>query len=480
MYAQAVASYGSRVGFAPLLAGLGLALALPPFPTGFLAPLPLAYLLFAGGFRVGFVAGLGFWALHLIWLPQSFTQLFGTWLGALPFVPLILLKALSWGLLFGLTARRPLARAGGWVALEYLSSLGTLAFPWGLLGYALVDAPGRALAGVGGVYLLSLITLLTAYFGRVWAARLRPPRRVPLMAGLGLAGVALVWAALWLAPLPPAAPTRTALIVQGAVNPLEKVEGVSAESRYLELTRQGLAQNPDVDTVVWPETAVREFPPVLAPLLAGKPLVSGLSVFDGSYRNRVALLEGDGVRASYDKMRLVPFGEFFPWRGALGPVYSFFFRAFGFGGDLADTAPGTRLAPVGPYGAYVCYESVFPGTARGLVRGGAEVLVNVSNDAWFGPSFGGLQHFQMGRLRAVENGRWLLRAGNDGVTASVDPYGRVVARIPRGQPGTLAAPYAPSTRPTLYTRTGDWAVGVALLVGLGGVRRRGSGAVAGP
>ncbi|MCV4802906.1 apolipoprotein N-acyltransferase, partial [Escherichia coli] len=86
------------------------------------------------------------------------------------------------------------------------------------------------------------------------------------------------------------------------------------------------------------------------------------------------------------------------------------------GGDLDDTAPGTRLAPLGPYGAYICYESVFPGTARGLARGGAEVLVNVSNDAWFGPSFGGLQHFAMGRLRAVENGRWLLRAGNDGVT----------------------------------------------------------------
>lgn len=469
MYAQVVRSHGSGVRLVHLLAGLGLALALPPFPTGFLAPLPLAYLLFAGGFRAGFLAGLGFWALHLIWLPQSFTQLFGTWLGVLPFVPLILLKALSWGLLFGLTAGRPLARAGGWVVLEYLSSLGTLAFPWGLLGYALTDAPGRALASLGGVYLLSVAVLLTAYFGRVWAVRLRSPRYLPV-SWLGLTAVALVWAVLWLAPLPSTTPTRAALIVQGAVNPLEKVKGVSAESRYLELTRQGLAASPTVDAVVWPETAVREFPPELTPLLAGKPLVSGLSVFDGGYRNRVVLLEKGQVRASYDKMRLVPFGEFFPWRGAIGGVYSFFFRAFGFGGNLADTAPGTSLAPVGPYGAYICYESVFPATARGLVRGGAEVLINVSNDAWFGPSFGGLQHFAMGRLRAVENGRWLLRAGNDGVTASVDPYGRVVARIPRGEPGTLVAPYAPSIHQTLYTRMGDWAVGAALVLGLWGGR----------
>jgi len=90
-------------------------------------------------------------------------------------------------------------------------------------------------------------------------------------------------------------------------------------------------------------------------------------------------------------------------------------------------------------------------------------LVLGSNDAWFGPSFGALQHFEMGRLRAVENGRWVLRAGNDGVTAAIDPYGRVVARIPQHVAGYLAAPYAPATGQTLYTRLGDWAV----LIGLG-------------
>ncbi|MFZ5991405.1 MAG: apolipoprotein N-acyltransferase [Deinococcota bacterium] len=439
-----------------LVLGVGLALTLPPFVLGFLAPLPLIWLLKRGGFRYGFLAGLGFWMLHLIWLPQSFTQLFETWLGALPFIPLILLKALSWGLLFKFTQGKPLARIGGWVVLEYLTSLGTLAFPWGFLGYALVEAPGRVLASVGGVYLLSLVVLAVAHG--------LAQRRYWVLAG---------WALLWLMPLPQATPDQAALIVQGSINPLQKLQGVSAEVRYLELTQQGLSRAPKANTVIWPESAVRLFPLGLNALLGNKPLVSGLAAFEGGYRNRAVLWEGGQIKATYDKMRLVPFGEFFPWRNAIGGIYSYFFKAFGFGGDLADTQPGTGLTPVRLYGTYICYESVFADTARGLVRGGARVLVNVSNDAWFGPSFGGLQHFAMGRLRAVENGRWLLRAGNDGVTASVDPYGRVVARIPRGQPGTLLAPYALLSGQTVYTRTGNWAVVAALVLALWGAWVRG-------
>ena len=187
-------------------------------------------------------------------------------------------------------------------------------------------------------------------------------------------------------------------------------------------------------------------------------------------------LEDGAVRGRYDKNRLVPFGEFFPWRGVLGPVYAFFFQRFGLG-NLADTVPGRVLEPLGPYGAYVCYESAFPGVARALVRGGARVLVNLSNDAWFGPSFGGAQHFAMGRIRAVETGRWLLRAGNDGITAAIDPYGRVVARLEPGTAGYLAAPYAFTSGTTPYVRFGDWALGVAgaLLVwgwARGAARRR--------
>ena len=422
----------------PLLLGLLLALTLPPFPFGPLAPLVLALLL-KGGFRVGFLMGLGFWSLHLLWLPQSFAQNFGPW-GAVPFLPLVLLKALSFGLLFALTPT-PLSRVGGWVLLEWLSEQGELAFPWGLLGYALLEAPGRVLAAWGGVYLLSLLVLLFA-----WGLE---RRRWYLL---------LPWALLWLLPLPEARPQQEALLVQGNINPLRKFQGELDEAVYLRLTAEGLKAHPEADLVVWPETAVWRIPEEVNRVLGGRLLLTGLNLFGP---NRAVLYQEGRILAHYDKTRLVPFGERFPFREALGGVYAFFFRAMGLG-ELADRAPGEGLRPLGPFGAMICYESVFPSVTRGLVREGAEVLVLLTNDAWYGPSFGGRQHFALGRLRAVETGRWLLRAGNDGVTASVDPYGRVVAALPPHQEGYLLAPHALKKGETPYVRLGDWAIGVAL------------------
>jgi len=441
-----------------LLGGL-LALTQPPFRLGWLAPLVLAILLtrFSTGRRVGdaFLAGLGYWGLHLAWLPGSFALLFGP-LGVLPFVPLILVEAGLWAAVVWLWGRRGVALLGGWLLLDFLlSRFGPLAFPWGDLGYALTHAPGRMLAALGGVSLLTLVVLLVAWQvkeGRYW----------PL----------LVWAALWLAPLPQAEGGQTALLVQGAIDPLEKVQGEFSLRIYEELSRAGLAARPEARLVVWPETAVPYIPPEVEEWLAGRDLLAGVPAFEQGYRNRVVLFREGRVAASYDKVILVPFGESFPWRDELGWLYDFFFRSFGLG-SLASTTPGARIEPLGPYGVYVCYESVFGRVARELVREGAKLLVNVSNDAWFGPTFGVRQHFDMGRLRAVENGRWLLRAGNDGITASIDPYGRVVAELPRGQRAWLAAPYSFSEVATPYTAWGDWPMfGLALWLALFGGRRR--------
>ncbi len=422
----------------PLLLGLLLALTLPPLPLGFLAPLVLAFLL-RGGFRTGLMAGLGFWSLHLLWLPQSFAENFGPW-GAVPFFPLVLLKSLSFGLLFALTPT-PLARVGGWVLLEWLTEQGDLAFPWGFLGYALLEAPGRVLAALGGVYLLSLLVLLFA-----WGF------------SAGRWFLLLPWALLWLLPLPEARPQEEALLVQGNINPLRKFQGELDEAVYLRLTEEGLRAHPEAELVVWPETAVWRIPEGVEAVLGGRPLLTGLNLFGP---NRAVLSQGGEILAHYDKTRLVPFGERFPFREVLGGVYAFFFRAMGLG-EVLDRTPGEGLRPLGPFGVMICYESVFPSAARGLAREGAEVLVLLTNDAWYGPSFGGRQHFALGRLRAVETGRWLLRAGNDGITASIDPYGRVVAAIPPHREGFLLAPYALRAGETPYVRLGDWPLGVAL------------------
>ncbi len=446
---------------AAFLLGAALALTAPPFAWGWLAPLPLALLLRRwwepGRERAAFLAGLGYWGAHLVWLPQSFAELFGP-LGVLPFVPMIAAEAGFWALLVHLLGGRGLALVGGWLFLDYLRAhLGVLAFPWGDLGYALVEAPGRMLAAVGGVYLLTLVVLLVAYAlarGRYW--------------------VLVPWALLWLVPLPESPAPERALLVQGAIDPLQKVEGAASEQVYRELTQQALAALPAGGLVVWPETAVPRLPADLADWLGPRALVAGVAAYDDGYRNRVVWWQGGEVRAVYDKVRLVPFGEYFPWRPLLGWVYGYFFDAFGLG-PLADARPGERPQPLGPYGAYVCYESVFPGVARTLVREGAQLLVNVSNDAWFGPSFGGAQHFAMGRLRAVETGRWLLRAANDGITAAIDPYGRVSERLERGRAGVLVASYAQLSGRTPYVRWGDapvLAAALLLLVFGRPVRRR--------
>ena len=423
------------------LLGVVLAISQPPFSFGWLAPLPLA-LLFTrfdarNNYRDAFFAGLGYWGVHLAWLPSSFALMFGP-LGVIPFIPLLILEASLWMALVWLFGRRGVALLGGWILLDFLlAHLGPLAFPWGDLGYALTAAPGRMLAAIGGVPLLTLVVLLTAWGlknGRYW--------------------VLLPWALLWLIPLPKAEPTKTALLVQGAVDPLSKARGGASTQIYEKLSQSGLREHPKANLVVWPETAVPRLPTNVSSWLGGRDMLAGTAAYDGGYRNRIIWINSGEIKGYYDKAILVPFGEYFPWRRELGWLYGFFFNAFGFG-NLADTSPGKKIAPLGPYGAYICYESVFGRVARTLTRRGAKVLVNVSNDAWFGPTFGVRQHFDMGRLRAVETGRWLLRAGNDGITAAIDPYGRVVAELPRGERGYLAAPYSLRTTKTPYLFWGD-------------------------
>jgi apolipoprotein N-acyltransferase len=170
--------------------------------------------------------------------------------------------------------------------------------------------------------------------------------------------------------------------------------------------------------------------------------------------NSAALVSPSGQwTARYDKVHLVPFGEYLP-----------FPRLFAFAGGLTKEvgqfeaggsrepldAGGTNL------GVFICYESVFPGEVREFANHGAQVLVNLSNDGWYGDSGAYAQHLNQTRMRAIENDRWLLSATNTGVTASIDPYGRTVARLPRKERAALVAPYSLTSVTTFYTRHGDW------------------------
>ncbi len=438
----------------PALLGALLALALPPFPLGFLLPFLLAPALAGRDFRYGFSLGLGFWGLHLAWLPVSFLDRFGPF-GLLPGVLLITILAAFYGVLFSLAGGRPLFLAGAWVLLELLLAYLPWPFPWGYLGYAAVGGGGRILAAWVGVNGLSLLALLLAL----------AVRRGRYVAGL-------LWALLWFLPLPSPAPEGTALLVQAAIDPLEKSQGADASARYLRLTEEGLAEHPGARLVVWPETAVPRLPRATAAVLGDRTLIYG--TWGPGPRNEVRLFADGRDRAVYAKRRLVPFGEYFPGRVWLGPLYEAVFAQLGLSG-LVDLVPGDRVERLGPFAAFVCFEADFPGEVRRLAKG-ARLLVNVSNDGWFGRGYGRRQHLMMSRMRAVENGLWLLRAANDGISASVDPYGNVRARTPEGVPAVLAAPYALGEGGrTLFARAGELPVlGAAYLLTILGLL--GSGA----
>jgi len=171
----------------------------------------------------------------------------------------------------------------------------------------------------------------------------------------------------------------------------------------------------------------------------------------------------------YDKIHLVPFGEYVPFKS----VFSF---VGGLTEAVGDFTPGhTRTPLVGgdrKLGVFICYESIFPNEVRQLTQQGAEVLVNISNDGWYGDSGAWAQHLNQARMRAVENNRWLLRDTNTGLTASIDPYGRVVASIPRHERAALAAPYSPIAETTFYAEHGDWLAYACAIISLGALIAR--------
>lgn len=451
-----------------LSALLGTALALTAVPYGWstLTPLPLAALLLWACTPTAprAVAARLFWSLtaffsiHLLFLPLSFAQLFGV-VGALLFPALFVLEGTFYALLGLLVARltpgflgRVWGLAFGWVILEWLRHLGPFAFPWGTLGYTLLPTPLIQVADLGGVLLASL--LVTTLAGAL--ASLARQEARPLALVLPVWGLALAYGLTRPEPSPP---THRALLVQGNLNPLDKVAG-TADPLPVYARLSGAAAG---TVAVWPETAISDRD---LGRLPDQPLLIGVA---RPAQNRVEAWDG-GLVGAYDKRRRVPFAEHFPLRAPLAPLYGWVFRALGVP-DLTGLLPGRLDRPLTlggvVYGAYVCYESVFPEIARGLVRKGAGVLVNVSNDGWFNAGNGVAQHFALGRVRAIETRRYLLRAGNIGVTAVIDPRGRVTQALPIRREGALQARFAVEEGQTWYVRLGDWPVGVLALGLLG-------------
>jgi len=391
-------------------------------------------------------------------------------LAALALSLLFMLEGVFWAVLAALVARvfrTPQARlwglAGGWVILEWTRTLGALAFPWSGLGYTLLRTPLIQVADLGGVLLLTaLITASAAAL--VTLAQLKNPRPALLMAALWLACLGY-----GLTRTPGQGPVGQALLLRTDEDSFDKAQGLPEVQRRQWQAKLALsAQRRPSEVLIWSETAVPT-PALLTGALPDYPGVPAPGLY-GLYqypRNTAVGWDGQAITGSFDKAHPVPMGEYFPLSGPLHSLYQSIFTLLSLTFD--PQFPGQSYTPISLggvlYGVYICYDSIVASVARWQAISGAQVLVNVSNDGWYS-GWGVWQHFDMGRVRAIETRRYTLRSVNKGVAAVIDDLGQPVQTLTAGE-GVLHAKFPLLSTTTLYMRLGDIPALLAALLLLG-------------
>jgi len=485
-----------------LVSGLALALAYPNYNLPLLGWVSVAGLLYACiGASVAEAALCGFcydavyYGVSIPWVATVLQQ-YGPmplWLAAGIFALLVIALSLfcaAFAGMFAWMARRslPLALVAApflWVAMELARMhlpQATVNFPWDLLGYTASGSLALVqITAVTGIYGLSwLVVSYNALL--VWALRAPAGNAKRRAAGTwAIAAVALIGVAIFGGRLVPRAqPTNVAHLVQTNLP-----QALDYPANWDQIHAGDVAQLDDISVragneqpglLVWPEvpapfsmeqTAFLLHTQRLAldshsDFLFGEVEWKVTSPGRRSPYNSAAMIApyGDEV-FEYDKMHLVPFGEFIPWRDSL-------WFARNLTAVVGDFSVGQRHSvgslAGGKFGVFICYEAIFPEHVRQFVLNGAGMLLNLSNDGWFGRTAAPAQHLLQARVRAVENRRWLLRDTNNGYTVSIDPYGRIVARMPADVRGVLEAPYAFRTDRTIYTSWGDWFPWLSLVV----------------
>ncbi len=492
-----VPGYGAQ----EILAGGGLE------PLALFALAPLIGLMRRGSagraFWLGLLAGSVYFLVALYWLDSAMTTF-----GHMPLVmsiPVQLLLtaylALFWALAFGLSARLWHRHAIPWhwslpvlwTALAFARNYAVTGFPWAELGSTQVRSLWLAqLASLGGVYLLTFVVVFSnAVVEALWASW---HKRIPLpkwgvvcwAAGLGFAAVfALV--RLQGDAAPADAQRLRVAVVQGNLDERAGLHGPAGQrwvwSRMLLPSQAAVADGAEL--IVWPEGTLpqalpndlhslagavfrqqSELPPHLDLIVGG--ITTDLAQGRRSLGNSAYLVDGTlQIQARYHKRHLVPFGEYVPLGDWL--PYEHFIPEW-----VTFFASGSSHAPLraqhAQLGMLICYEAIFPEIAAETVAQGAQILVNITNDSWFGASSAPVQHLALSRLRAIETGRYLLRAANTGISAIVDPQGRILAQLPLGlvaigqdrlslrqlpQAQYLVADVALLENRTLYGLTGD-------------------------
>jgi apolipoprotein N-acyltransferase len=414
----------------------------------------------------------------------------------------LLLIAAAWGVLIGsftLTVQRISRRSLElaciaapflWVTFEFIRAhLPEISFPWNLLGYPAAANLGLLqIAAITGIYGLSFLAVgFNALLAWTVASK-----NIALKQRLAIVGAASAILVVAMAVGPRLVPEATAQHFARAVQldfpevpeyptdwfaknvaQLEEVEKISLAPS---------AEKPDL--LVWPEAPApfsfqdSQFAKIASSLAIrfGHPFLAGViewkSPVDPSDRvppgtlvpyNSAQLVDTQGQRVFvYDKVHLVPFGEYEPFPLIHRVVARMSEEVGGF--HKGNKYAVGRLPGGNTFGVFICYEAIYPGEVRRFAANGAQLLLNISNDGWFGRSAAAEQHLHMVRVRAVENRRWIVRSTNNGYTVSVDPYGRIIEPLPPDVRAAVDLPYDFRTDETIYTRFGNWFAWLCVIV----------------
>jgi len=481
-----------------LLTALGAfaALALPPVDMIVVLPICLPALIWAwdgakslkSAFLTGWFWALGFYSAGFYWIANALLTDAARFGWMIPFATLGLGGVVAVFPALALTAAHAVRASGPvrivwvavfWTAGEWLRTFVLTGFPWNPMG-SVWDAltpvmQGASLFGVHGLSFMTVLSFsLPAALPSIDRGR---TRTITLAVAIGFPLLLGAWGALRLDLSPTDfVPGVTLRMVQPALTQEEKWRPENREKALLDLVELSRAAGfGQVTQVIWPESAVpfdiaadpqhRMVAALAVPphglVMTGAPRIQ--SQDGGGWRfwnSLVAIDDWGNVQGVYDKVHLVPFGEYVPLRGLLPlpRVVS----------SLGDFSPGPgpttlTLPGVPPVGPSICYESIFPGHVVVKGDGRPQWIVVITNDGWFGNSAGPYQHFAAARMRAIEEGLPVARAANTGISGMIDAYGRVVARLDLGQRGHVDAGLPkPAAQETIYGRYGDLSVIVLL------------------
>jgi apolipoprotein N-acyltransferase len=472
-----------------------LTAAFPPFPFGGLAMAALVPFFFvvsgkrpASAFRWGYALGFLVTAGTLYWIAWPS---FAGFLGALLYLPLAF-GIFAWGTAFAVGAFGEKAWVVApvlWTAMEFLSWLGPLAFPWNSLSSTLSRFPvllqHAALVGAPGVSFWIVVVNVLVY-GCIWQGIETKRGRLLAVAAMAAFGIPWIYGTLVLSrPSDSGDPIKVSL-VQGNIDPYKKWTPAFIDSNFIvydRLTRTLKPLQPDL--VVWPETATPcylrqrfvylNWVKFLCDSL-GTPICTGSpdtepngSGTQRTYNAAFLISPASWDILRYYKMRLVPFSERVPF----ADVFPWFNRlAMSLSPDVGDYSPGDSVS-VFPFRAgrsgktyrfspVICFESVFPVSVGECVRRGAEFIVVITNDGWFGNTSGPRQHAWIAVLRAVETRRWIVRCANTGISEFVDPYGRVRLVTRYNQEAVLTGAVHPRNDRTFFVISVRWLAGGCL------------------